>query len=104
MAAALLGAIFQSVVCMDANVELAGCRRRRRPTSSGVRRRKKKKSCRRAFSWPARSINEAEKVYAKLAAEYPHDPVYLNAIGIAKQQQDDLKGAAQVLPARDESR
>ncbi len=41
-----------------------------------------------------KEYNEAEKVYAKLAAEYPHDPVYLNSIGIAKQQQDDMKGAA----------
>jgi tetratricopeptide (TPR) repeat protein len=37
----------------------------------------------------------AELVYARLAAEYPHDPSYVNAIGIARQQQDDLKGAAQ---------
>jgi tetratricopeptide (TPR) repeat protein len=37
---------------------------------------------------------EAEKVYTQLASEYPRDPTYPNAIGIAKQQQDDLKGAS----------
>jgi tetratricopeptide (TPR) repeat protein len=37
---------------------------------------------------------QAEKVYAQLASEYPRDPTYPNAIGIAKQQQDDLRGAA----------
>jgi tetratricopeptide (TPR) repeat protein len=37
----------------------------------------------------------AETVYAKLAKEYPREPSYLNAIGIAKQQQNDLKGAVQ---------
>lgn len=42
-----------------------------------------------------KEYREAEGVYAKLASEYPRDPSYPNAIGIAKQQQDDLKGAAQ---------
>lgn len=37
----------------------------------------------------------AETVYAKLAKEYPKEPIYLNAMGIARQQQNDLKGAAQ---------
>jgi tetratricopeptide (TPR) repeat protein len=41
-----------------------------------------------------KDYQQAENVYAKLAAEYPREPSYLNAIGIAKQQQDDLKGAA----------
>jgi tetratricopeptide (TPR) repeat protein len=42
-----------------------------------------------------KEYHEAELVYAKLAMEYPRDPSYLNSIGIAKQQQDDLTGAAQ---------
>lgn len=42
-----------------------------------------------------KEYHEAELVYTKLAAEYPRDPGYPNSIGIAKQQQDDLKGAAQ---------
>jgi tetratricopeptide (TPR) repeat protein len=42
-----------------------------------------------------KEYHEAELVYAKLATEYPRDPIYPNAIGIARQQQDDLKGAAQ---------
>jgi tetratricopeptide (TPR) repeat protein len=42
-----------------------------------------------------KEYHEAELVYAKLAMEYPRDPTYPNAIGIARQQQDDLKGAAQ---------
>src|ERR1700722_4299177 len=41
-----------------------------------------------------KEYHEAELVYAKLATEYPRDPSYPNSIGIAKQQQDDLKGAA----------
>jgi tetratricopeptide (TPR) repeat protein len=41
-----------------------------------------------------KEYHEAELVYTKLAAEYPRDPSYPNSIGIAKQQQDDLKGAA----------
>jgi tetratricopeptide (TPR) repeat protein len=49
-----------------------------------------------ARSFMARKqYHEAELVYMKLAAEYPRDPAYPNAIGIAKQQQDDLKGAVQ---------
>ncbi len=46
----------------------------------------------------------AETVYAKLAKEYPKEPSYLNAIGIARQQQNDLKGAAQYYESRDQSR
>jgi tetratricopeptide (TPR) repeat protein len=42
-----------------------------------------------------KEYHQAELVYMKLAAEYPRDPTYANSIGIAKQQQDDLKGAAQ---------
>jgi tetratricopeptide (TPR) repeat protein len=42
-----------------------------------------------------KDYHAAELAYVRLAAEYPHDPTYVNAIGIAKQQQDDLKGAAQ---------
>lgn len=42
-----------------------------------------------------KEYHEAEVVYANLASEYPRDPTYPNAIGIAKQQQDDLRGAAQ---------
>jgi len=41
-----------------------------------------------------KEYHEAEQVYTNLASEYPHDPTYPNSIGIAKQQQDDLKGAA----------
>jgi tetratricopeptide (TPR) repeat protein len=40
-----------------------------------------------------KEYQEAESVYMTLAAEYPRDPSYPNAIGIAKQQQDDLQGA-----------
>jgi tetratricopeptide (TPR) repeat protein len=42
-----------------------------------------------------KEYHQAELVYMKLAAEYPRDPTYANSIGIAKQQQDDLKGASQ---------
>jgi tetratricopeptide (TPR) repeat protein len=42
-----------------------------------------------------KQYHEAEQIYTKLASEYPKDPGYPNAVGIAKQQQDDLKGAAQ---------
>jgi tetratricopeptide (TPR) repeat protein len=42
-----------------------------------------------------KEYHEAELGYMKLAAEYPRDPTYPNSIGIAKQQQNDLKGAAQ---------
>jgi tetratricopeptide (TPR) repeat protein len=42
-----------------------------------------------------KEYHEAEQIYTNLASEYPRDPAYPNAIGIAKQQQDDLKGAAQ---------
>jgi tetratricopeptide (TPR) repeat protein len=41
-----------------------------------------------------KEYHQAELVYVKLAMEYPRDPSYPNFIGIAKQQQDDLKGAA----------
>jgi tetratricopeptide (TPR) repeat protein len=36
---------------------------------------------------------EAAGLYAKLSAEYPKNVSYLNAIGIAKQQQNDIKEA-----------
>lgn len=42
-----------------------------------------------------KEYGQAEQVYTTLASQYPRDPSYPNAIGIAKQQQDDLKGAAQ---------
>ncbi len=41
-----------------------------------------------------KEYQEAEQIYTKLASEHPRDPGYPNSIGIAKQQQDDLKGAA----------
>jgi tetratricopeptide (TPR) repeat protein len=41
-----------------------------------------------------KEYHEAELVYLNLAMEYPRDPSYPNSIGIAKQQQNDLKGAA----------
>jgi len=42
-----------------------------------------------------KEYKEAERIYTELASEYPRDPTYPNSLGIAKQQQDDLKGAAQ---------
>lgn len=41
-----------------------------------------------------KEYHEAEQLYIRLASEYPRDPNYPNSVGIAKQQQDDLKGAA----------
>jgi len=91
VAAAVLGALFSPWFAWTQTSNSAAPDK---PSSESSATPKEKEEMQARIFMARKEYNEAEKMYAKLAAEYPHDPVYLNSIGIAKQQQNDLKGAA----------